>query len=392
LVADLAQEGIAVGVYINPFLIDKLPDRGDKQRHLFLEAEKQGFLVKNKDLEPYFITNTNFSHGLVDLSNSDARQWFKSIIKDEVLGSGAKFWMADFGEAAPFDGTFASKESGLSYHNQYPVDWVKVNREAIDEAGLAGEAWFFNRAGFLKTPQHSTGMWLGDQNTTWNENDGMPSALKGIVSAGFSGFSLNHSDIGGYTSIAFFHPIVEFLGMGFRRSSELLFRWMEMNAFTPIFRTHEGNQPDKNAQFYTDEETRTTFSYWAKIYATLADYRQQLQKEATTKGYPLVRHLILHYPDDPNVCRLETQFLLGSEFLIAPVMQSRKNSIQVYFPTGEWVHFWSGKIYGLPHQGTYQQVSAPLGQPAVFYCRGSEVGEKAIADLKAKGLCEFSKC
>ncbi|HCF28905.1 MAG TPA: alpha-glucosidase [Cyanobacteria bacterium UBA11049] len=384
LVADMAGAGIAVGVYVNPFLVDdpQVPTRS--LRNLYQEAEQQGLLLKNADGKPYLVQNTDFSAGLLDLTNPDARKWFKSLIEQEVLGKGAKFWMADFAEAAQFDAVFDSGESGLSYHNQYPVDWAAVNREAIQAAGREGDTWFFTRAGFLKTPCYTTGMWLGDQNTTWNKNDGMPSALSGIVSSGFSGFSINHSDIGGYTSVAI--PLLEVFGRGFRRSRELLFRWMEMNAFTAVFRTHEGNQPDRNVQFYTDAETLKTFSYWAKVYATLADYRQQLIAEAAAKGYPVVRHPILHYPDDPQVYQLEGEFMLGSEFLIAPVMQPGQKQIYVYFPAGEWVHLWSGKIYGGSSQGVSQRVPAPLGQPAVFYRQRSPQGESVLTALKAKGL------
>ncbi len=390
LVADMEQAGIVVGVYLNPFLVDlaQLPpeqqDFFQGKRHLFQEAQAQGFLLKNSNHQPYLVKNTDFSAGLLDLSNPNACQWFKSIIIDEVLGIGAKFWMADFAEASQFDAAFFSGEPGLSYHNQYPVDWAALNRAAIQEAGREGEAWFFTRAGFLKTPGYTTGMWLGDQNTTWNRNDGLPSALRGLVSGGFSGFSLNHSDIGGYTSVAI--PVLEAIGQGFRRSKELLFRWMEMNAFTAVFRTHEGNDPEQNVQFYTDDETLATFSYWAQIYLALGDYRRQLVQEAASKGYPVVRHPLLHYPHDPHVYRLEAHFLLGSEFLIRPVIKPGRNQARVYLPAGEWVHLWSGQIIGNPNLGQSQIVAAPLGQPAVFYRRGSIVGEALYQVLKDRDL------
>ncbi len=385
LVADMAQAGISVGVYVNPYLVDYPPEPTPGKRNLYREAKQQGLLLKNEAGELYCVQNTDFSAALLDLTNPGARKWFKGILKEEVLGKGARFWMADFAEAAQLDAAFSSNEAGLSYHNQYPVDWAAVNREAIQEAGREGDAWFFTRAGFLKTPGYTTGMWLGDQNTTWHKHDGMPSALSGMVSGGFSGFSINHSDIGGYTSIAI--PILEAFGRGFRRSNELLLRWMEMNAFTSVFRTHEGNQPDKNAQFY-DDDILPTFSYWAKVYAALADYRQQLMAEAAAKGYPVVRHPILHYPDDPNVYRLEGEFMLGSEFLVAPVIKKAQKSVDVYFPAGEWVHLWSAETYGSSNEGISQKVFAPLGQPAVFYRQRSQAGETVLKALKAKGLLD----
>ncbi|MDJ0798508.1 MAG: alpha-glucosidase, partial [Calothrix sp. MO_167.B12] len=385
LVKELEQAGIAVGVYLNPFLIELAPEqiaqKYDSWRNLFQEAKTQGFLVTKENGEPYLVQNTDFDAGLVDWSNPQATAWFKEIIKTEILGTiGAKFWMADFGEAAQFDGKFYCQQSGLTYHNQYPVDWANVNRAAIQEANRQGDAWFFTRAGYSKTPGMTTGMWLGDQNVTWKPNDGLPSSLTGLLSSGFSGFSLNHSDIGGYTSIG--NPILRFFGRGFVRSRELLFRWMEMNAFTPIFRTHEGNEPDKNVQFYDDSETLATFSYWAKVYAAFADYRIKLMEEAATKGYPLIRHLVLHYPDDENVYELEDQFLYGSEFLVKPVLKKGQTSVDVYFPAGEWVHLWSNKTYSNSSGKGKITISAPMGRPAVFYRQNSPEAKSVLETLQ----------
>ncbi|NEP11510.1 MAG: alpha-glucosidase [Symploca sp. SIO2C1] len=387
LVEELEQEGIAVGVYINPFLVNLPQSELGGRRNLYQEAEEQGFLVKHATGEPYLVKNTDFDAGLVDWTNPQAGEWFKEIIKTEVLGIGAKFWMADFAEAAQFDGNFYSQQSGLTYHNQYPVDWAKINRTAIQEANRELDAWFFTRAGYTKTPGNTTAMWLGDQNVTWNRHDGLPSALLGLLSGGFSGFSLNHSDIGGYTSISY--PILRLIGRGFVRSRELLYRWLEMNAFSPIFRTHEGNEPDKNVQFYDDQETFATFSYWAKVYAAFADYRMKLMEEATTKGYPLIRHLILHYPDDPNVYQLEDQFLYGSEFLVKPVLQKGKTSVDVYLPAGEWVHLWSNQIYSSSRSQGKIKVSAPMGKPAVFYRQNSAAAQSVLEILKQKDLIRW---
>ena len=384
LVQDLEKEGIAVGVYINPFLVNLPEEELRGKRNLYQEAQERGFLVKHETGETYLVKNTDFDAGLVDWTNPQAGEWFKEIIKTEVLGIGAKFWMADFAEAAQFDGSFDSQQSGLTYHNQYPVDWAKINRTAIQEANRELDAWFFTRAGYTQTPGVSTGMWLGDQNVTWNRHDGLPSALTGLLSGGFSGFSLNHSDIGGYTSISY--RILRLIGRGFVRSRELLYRWLEMNAFSPIFRTHEGNEPDKNVQFYSDQDSFATFSYWAKVYAAFADYRMQLVKEAATKGYPVIRHPILHYPNDPNVYQLEDQFLYGSEFLVKPVLQKGKTTVDVYFPAGEWVHLWTNQIYRHSPAQPKIKVSAPLGKPAVFYQNNSAAAESVLAILKQKSL------
>ena len=43
------------------------------------------------------------------------------------------------------------------------------------------------------------------------------------------------------------------------RDIELLLRWAEYSAFTPMMRTHETNKPAENAQIYDDPETLKKF-------------------------------------------------------------------------------------------------------------------------------------
>ena len=382
----LASKGIKVGTYINSFLVSLPQSQLGKRRNLYQEAKEKGYLVKQTDGEVALI-KTSFLAGLVDFTNPEACGWFKDLIKNNMISIGSRFWMADFGEYAQFDGQFYSGESGLRYHNAYVVDWAKVNREAIIEAGQEGETWFFTRSGALRTPSFTTAMWLGDQDVNWGENDGITSALKGMLSSGFSGFSISHSDTGGYTS--FQSPLLEPFKEGFSRSKELLMRWLEMNAFTAILRTHEGNQPTKDIQIYTDDDTCQAFARWAKVYAALGNYRRTLMQEATTKGYPIVRHPLLHYPNDSklyNLSALGYEFMLGKEFLISPILKPKASEKNVYLPTGEWVHLWSGKVFGNLEQGITVTIPAPLGEPPVFFLKGSEVGADLVQRLKAESV------
>ena len=376
--ADLDQQNIKLMTYINPFVTD-VQEKANHRRNLFVEARDKGYLIRHADERPYLILNTSFSAGLVDLTNPAARDWLKSVIKDEVIGAGATGWMADFGEALPYDAALFDGTSGADDHNRYPEAWARLNREVIDSLPNGNEYVFFMRAGFTRSPQFATLFWEGDQLVSWSADDGIKSAVTGLVSGGMAGYSLNHSDIGGYTTIT--SPI-----RNYHRSKELLMRWMEMNAFTAIFRTHEGNQPDNNVQFYSDADTLAHFAKFAKIYAAFAEYRQTLIAEAAQTGLPVVRHPFIHYPNDPNVYNLSyQQFMLGSEFMVAPVLDHETSEVQVYLPAGRWVHLWSGQVYG-NDAGTTVKVAAPLGEPAVFYKENSAQAQAVVTKLKAQGL------
>ena len=127
--------------------------------------------------------------------------------------------------------------------------------------------------------RYSTLFWLGDQLVDWNKHDGIKSAVTGLLSSGFSGYALEHSDIGGYTAID------NFL-LKYHRSKELLMRWIELGAFTAVFRTHEGNRPGVNHQIYSDEETLRHFDRFARVYAAWKPYRIELVREAAATGLP----------------------------------------------------------------------------------------------------------
>jgi alpha-glucosidase len=395
LVQDLKASDIRMMGYINPFLVDPNDSDYNAPRNLYQEALDNGYYIKKSDGSPYFITVTTFPSLLIDLSNPEARIWIKGVMKDELIANGFYGWMHDFAEALPFDAVLSSGEDGSSYHNQYMVEWVKLGREAVQEAGMEGQIVFFNRAGYTRSPAYTTLFWEGDQMVTWDEHDGFKSAIKGLISGGLSGMSINHSDIGGYTSIGYnleqlLGPIgldnwISWIGL-YRREKSLLLRWMEANAFTSVYRTHEGLGPKDNAQFYSDEDSYAQFSRFAKVYKALASYRKKLMNEAYTKGYPLVRHMMLHYPDDPNMIDLEYQWMLGSEFLVAPVTNKYDNHVRLYLPSGKWVHVWSKQVYGSTESGEWLEIDAPIGKPAVFYREGATAGEDFQFNLRQLGV------
>jgi alpha-glucosidase len=346
-IKELKEKGIRFLGYINQFLsID-----GD----LYQEATKKGYLVKNKQGEDY-IVYPEMKGTTFDLSNPEAFEWVKSIIKEHMIGIGLSGWMCDFGEYLPTDAVLYSGESGVSFHNKYPSEWARVNREAVEEAGMVHEVTFFTRAGYTGTSKYSFMMWNGDQMVDWSLDDGLASVIPASLSLGMSGFGLTHSDIGGFTSL---YDVV--------RTKELFMRWTEMGAFSPVMRTHEGNRPGDCWQFDSDEETLLHFVRMVNIYTHLKPYIKDIVKENAARGIPCMRMPYIHYEEDKSLLDLKYQYLLGRDLMVAPVYQEGATTREVYLPADTWVNIWTGEEYG---QGTYE-VAAPIGQIPVFYRKGS---------------------
>ncbi len=378
----MESKGVKVLGYINPFLADKDPKKPDDDfsNPLLEEAIKQDLLVKDKSNKPYLIQTVGFPAYLLDLTNPKTIEWIKKIIKTNMIDNGLSGWMADFGEWMPMDAVLFSGESAETFHNKYPTIWAQINREAIIEANKEGQILFFTRAGFSKSAKYSTLFWLGDQMVSFGLNDGLASAILGTITASISGIPFVHSDVGGYTTIT--NPI-----MTYHRSKELLLRWMEFEAFTPIFRTHEGNQPlnnwqvyqysDEKSSFKSNDETTDYYTIYSKIHFSLATYFKPYIELASKTGIPVIRALFLNYPDDKETYKIKYQFMVGDGLLVAPVIKEKAKKIRLYLPEGKWMHVFSKKIY---EGKRYIEIDAPIGMPAVFILMGGK-DEKLLEDV-----------
>ena len=341
-IKELNEKGIKVLGYCNPFLAVEKP--------LYKEASEKGYCVKAKDGSDYLVTITTFPAAMVDLTNPDAYEWIKNIIKENMIKLGLSGWMADFGEYLPTDCVLFSGENPEIIHNTWPARWAKVNREAVEESGKLGEIMFFTRAGYTDTVKYSTMMWNGDNHVDFSEDFGLPSVMPAMLSLTCCGFGLSHSDIGGYTT--FFN---------LKRDEELYMRWCEMNAFSPLMRSHEGLNPDLNAQFDASEEVLSHTALMSNIHAQLKPYIKNAVKYNAENGVGVIRPLFFYY-NEKKAFEEKFEYLLGRDILVAPVIERGNNLRKVYLPDDEWIHLESKNVF----PGGEYTFNAPVGRIPVF--------------------------
>lgn len=345
----MKEDGIRFLGYINPYVLSDFP--------LYEEAQKKGYLATKEDGSKYLVDFGEFYCGVVDFTNAEACEWYKGVIKQNLIDFGLDGWMGDFGEYLPTDCSLHNGVSAEIEHNKWPYRWAKVQHEAIEEAGKTNDILFFMRAGTTGIQGYCHALWAGDQSVIWEKDDGLASVIPAALSAGLMGNGISHSDIGGYTTLH-----------GNKRSKELFQRWAEMAAFTPIMRSHEGNRPDDNHQFDTDSETIDHLARMTKIYAYLKPYIKAAVEENTSLGIPVQRPLFMHYEDDTEAYNIQYQYLFGRDLLVAPVYNQGELTKELYLPQDQWVHVWSGETF----TGGWISVDAPIGQPPVFYRKSSQ--------------------
>jgi len=364
-IEELGQQGTYFLNYINPHLLNTNTSK------LYVEGHELGYFVKNRttgdDLEqefgfaPYKVVS-------IDLSNPEASEWFKQkIIIENTINFGFKGWMADFGEYLPYseDALFWDGTDGTTWHNKYPEKWAALNWDALVETNTVGDCFYFSRAGWSGMRQHSTSAWAGDQNVDFSYGDGLPTTVPAALSLGSSGFGLTHFDIGGYTG---FLPLY--------RTDDLFYRSAEAAVFTPVMRTHEGNQPGNNFQYYQDRCSLKNYARLCQMHLILADYIDFLMDENTNLGKPVQRAMLWvaeTAEEMEQVKDYKYQYMLGDDMVVAPVIRKGKVKQTLYLPAGEWISIWDDlrkDVIQGPKNGF--EVESRIGYPPVFYRKDSE--------------------
>jgi alpha-glucosidase len=319
----LHASGYALFVYFNPFVF--------KDSKAWSETAPNGFLIQNANGEPYTFQGATLLDptSMLDVTNPGARAWALGKMK-AALALGADGWMADFGEWLPTDAKLHGG-SGMQWHNRYPVLWQELSREALDAAGDASPRMFFARSGWFGTPQLADAIWAGDQRTTFDRDDGMPVLIPIGIGLGVVGISTYGHDIAGYNSLT-----------NAAASKELFFRWTALGAWSPVMRTHHGNQPDKNWRWDKDAQTTAHFRRYAKLHMSLVPMWEGLARVASQTGMPIWRGMALQFPEDEAVWAIDDQVMVGSGILVAPVQRAGDTSRSVYLPKGLW-YSWEGE-------------------------------------------------
>ena len=157
-----------------------------------------------------------------------------------------------------------------------------------------------------------------------------------------------------------------------------------------LYRTHPGLLPAESAQIITSNATIETFRVFSRVFAALAPYKALLSVEAKLSGLPLARHMFLEFPSDPNCWNTTAQFMLGSELLVAPVLDPNIALLRTYVPKASWaLHNWNASNSSsttIHSKGEWMTFAAPIGEPVIM--RRLRFVESPLSLMLAKVLRE----
>ena len=377
LIASLHDEGWKVLGYLNPHFIPGRPtfEEGDR-RGYFAQREDGGtYLMPGVAADPVEDYIVECPMAMIDFTNPDAVAWWQAMLHRLLTVSGYDGWMEDFGEYLPAEVRLSDGRSGWEARNEYPLLYHRASAEV--RATVPKTTATLVRSGHTGSNQHATVAWPGDQHTDWTRDKGLPGVLAAGLSLGLSGMSMWAAEIAGYFD--------DSDGSGAAGEEELWVRWCELGALTPLMRDHLAQKMEtpEPVTVWSSALTRETWRRLAALHNRLFPYLYRHAVAAHETGLPIMRHLVLDYPDDPVARRCEDAYLLGDALLVAPVLERGARSRTAYLPVGGWFRFADDTHYA---GGREHTVPAPLGEPPLFVRAGSVLPLLAEAprDLNAE--------
>jgi len=169
---------------------------------------------------------------------------------------------------------------------------------------------------------------------------------------GLSGLQFVGADIGGIVPVP---------------SPELYTRWMQTGLLTPFAWTHSlgpGNLEPWGFGNRMEGINRESI----KLRYRLLPYIYTAFWQAAQTGQPIMRPLLLEYPDDWTAIGTNDEYLFGNDLLVAPIVKDYDESRSVYFPRGTWYDYWTDRQYVGP---ITVGVSAPLERMPLFVRGGA---------------------
>jgi len=309
----LKARGLKICVWINPYIGQKSP--------LFHEGKEKGYLLKRPDGRVWQWDKWQAGMGIVDFTNPQACEWYAGHLK-RLVDMGVDCFKTDFGERIPTDVVWHDGCDPQKMHNHYAFVYNKLVYETLQDKLGESEAVLFARSasvGAQQFPVH----WGGDCYATY---ESMAESLRGGLSIGLSGFGFWSHDIGGFENTAPAH---------------IYKRWCAFGLLSSHSRLH-GSKSYRVPWVY-DDEACDVVRQFTQLKCRLMPYLYPASSQAASHGTPVMRAMMLEFPEDPACDYLDRQYMLGDDLLVAPVF-SEEGDVDFYLPQGRWTHLLSNEV------------------------------------------------
>ncbi|MEQ2527941.1 TIM-barrel domain-containing protein [Bacillaceae bacterium CLA-AA-H227] len=211
-------------------------------------------------------------------------------------------------------------------HNVYGLLMGQATYEGMKENLQGKRPFLLTRAGYAGVQRYGS-VWTGDNRSFWEH---LQMSLPMVMNLGLSGVPFTGPDVGGFA-----HDT----------NAELLTRWMQVGAFTPFFRNHSAIGFRYQEPWQFGEKYEAIMKKYIQMRYQWMPQLYSLFYQASEQGLPVMRPLLMEYPDDAKTYNLNDQFMLGDNVIFAPILNPSVTDRAVYLPKGDWVEYTTGTTY-----------------------------------------------
>lgn len=309
----------------------------------FVFGDANGYFVQNHSGKTKLVDwPWGAASGLTDFFNPAAQEWWGSLM-DHLIDDGIITYWMDMNEPSNYNPDWLFwNEDGKSFGNLSELKnayALKHNETLFNKLTETGNRTFLlTRSGFPGTQRYAA-PWTGDITCDYLS---MYEQINMGTSLSLTGYNYWGFDIGGF--------------FGGNMTDDQFKRWIQAATFTPVHRFHYilGGGEKEPWNFNSEEVARNYINLRYRLipymYSLTADNIigigiEEGYGEGGT-GLPLVRPMVMEYPDDKQTWHMDSQFMSGPFFLVAPVCDETYSK-QVYLPEGYWYDYNDSKlIYG----------------------------------------------
>ncbi|CAH7470230.1 probable maltase-glucoamylase 2 [Phodopus roborovskii] len=214
--------------------------------------------------------------------------------------------------------------SGLHYdvHSLYGYTMSRATDLALGTVFSSKRSFILSRSTFAGSGKFAA-HWLGNNAATW---DDLRWSIPSILEFNLFGIPMVGANICGYRNNA---------------TEELCTRWMQLGAFYPLSRNHNGPtyRGQDPAAFGPNSLLLKSSRHYLNIRYTLLPYLYTLFYRAHTLGETVARPLVHEFYQDPDTWKVHEQFLWGPGLLITPVLYEGMNQVKAYIPDAIWYDY-----------------------------------------------------
>ncbi len=375
MLQQLGEMGFKVVTIIDPGV------KVDPGYWVYESGVKGDHFIKFPDGERYIGDVWPGKSHFANFTRPETRRWWGDLHKDFLDMGIAGFWNdmnepSVWGKEAPLLVQFDEGDRKVTIkkiHNVFGHLMDQATFEGFRRHKPDARPFILTRAGFSGTQRYAAS-WTGDNISTFEH---LNIAIRLCQSMGLSGIPFVGADVGGFERTP---------------SPELFARWIQVGAFTPLFRTHTIlNTPDQEPWSF-GERVEAIARRYIELRYRLLPYTYTAFWQAAQTGLPIMRPLLLEFPDEPEVYNRanHTTYLWGEKMLVAPVTTPGHSVRKLYLPRGGWYSFWDNTAF---EGGRYHYVDAPLEMLPLFVRGGSVlpmrevqqyVDEKPITELELR--------